>query len=198
MNANLRHRTTHGRAACTAVFAIGCACVAAAADKVDFVRDVEPLLRKSCYSCHGPEKQESGLRLDDRERAKVGGDGGAAFVPGKSAESRLIRLVAGLDKDAGRMPPDGEGTPLTEEQINLLRAWIDQGADWPATMTSKSAGTDHWSLQPLRRPSLPAVSDSAWLRGPIDSFVLAKLDAMKIAPSPAAERATRRRHRASR
>src|SRR5262245_17041271 len=77
---------------------------------VDFARDIEPLLRKNCYSCHGAELQEGGLRLDQRKRAFEGGDNGAVLVPGKSAESRLLFLVAGLDEDTGLMPPEGKGT----------------------------------------------------------------------------------------
>ena len=88
----------------------------AADGEIDFVKDVQPILRKTCYSCHGSEAQEAGLRLDIRTRALEGGDGGQAIIPGKSADSRIVRMVAGLDEDAGIMPPEGEGTPLTPQQ----------------------------------------------------------------------------------
>lgn len=95
---------------------------------VDFRKDIEPLFRDHCYRCHGAERREAGLRLDRREEALNGGDQGPAFVAGKSAESLLIKMVAGVDPDV-LMPPEGER--LTDEQVGLLRAWIDQGASWP-------------------------------------------------------------------
>jgi hypothetical protein len=161
----------------------------AAERPIDFAKDIQPLLQKNCYSCHGTEHQQAGLRLDQRKRALEGGDSGAEIIPGKSAESRLVRMIAGIDEDFGRMPPDGKGTPLTDEQIGLFRAWIDQGATWPDDAVALS-GSDHWSLQPVARPPIPAVSDTAWLREPIDAFILARLEQEKIAHSPPAERAT--------
>jgi hypothetical protein len=158
--------------------------------KVDFVADIQPLLRSTCSSCHGPELQESGLRLDVKSRALDGGDHGKVIIPGNSAKSRLIHLVAGLDEDVGLMPPEGEGTPLTQVQIALLRAWIDQGAEWPDAADTKLAASDHWSFQPVVRPPLPAVRDASWIRTPIDRFILARLEQQKIAPSPEADRAT--------
>lgn len=157
---------------------------------VDFGRDIRPLFQKVCYSCHGPEKQEGGLRLDVKKRALDGGDSGRAFLPGKSDESRLIQLVAGLDQDTGRMPPDGEGTPLTPDQIALLRAWIDQGANWPDHIKGATTAADLWVLQPLNRPALPPVSATQWVINPIDHFILARLEREKITPSPPASRTT--------
>src|SRR6186713_2820600 len=98
---------------------------------VDFATEIQPLFQKNCISCHGPEHQEGGLRLDQRQRALTGGDSGAEIVAGKSAESRLVRVIAGTDEDFGLMPPKGKGKPLTPEEIGLIRAWIDQGAKWP-------------------------------------------------------------------
>ena len=79
---------------------------------IDFAADIQPLLQKNCFSCHGAEHQEGGLRLDQKKRALEGGDSGAEIVPGKSAESRLVRMIAGIDEDFGQMPPDGKGKPL--------------------------------------------------------------------------------------
>lgn len=94
--------------------------------KVDFIRDVEPILAQRCHSCHGDEAQQAGLMLNHRQNAMRGGDYGPVIIPGKSAESKLIkRLVNG---DGGlQMPPTGA---LSSEEISILRAWIDQGADW--------------------------------------------------------------------
>lgn len=158
--------------------------------KIDFVKDIQPILQRTCYSCHGAEEQEGGLRLDLKARAFEGGDGGKSIVPGKSAESRLIQLIAGLDEDAGLMPPEGEGTPLTPEQIGIFRAWIDQGASWPDSADVASAKVYHWSFQPIARAAVPAVKDAQWVINPVDAFILARLEAEGIKPSPEAARAT--------
>ena len=97
--------------------------------KIDVGRDVEPILRERCQSCHGPDKQIAGLRLDDRADALKGEKSGPAAIPGDSAESKLIQSVAGVGKFLV-MPIIGER--LTAEQVGVPRAWIDQGAQWPA------------------------------------------------------------------
>ena len=99
----------------------------AAKRAVDFVKDIQPLFREKCHKCHGSSRHEAGLRLDRRDDALNGGDSGPAFVAGKSQDSLLIKYVAGIDPDVV-MPPEGE--KLSDEQIGLLRAWIDQGAKW--------------------------------------------------------------------
>ena len=100
----------------------------AAKRPVEFSKDILPLFKDHCHKCHGPARQEGGLRLDRRDDALNGGDSGPAFESGKSADSRLIQYVAGIDPDI-LMPPEGD--KLSDEQIGLLRAWIDQGAKWP-------------------------------------------------------------------
>ncbi len=99
----------------------------AATTAVDFAKDIHPILKEKCIRCHGPEKQKSEFRLDSREAALKGGEIGKGIVVGKSAESDLIKRVAGLDPD-DKMPPTGE--PLSAQQVGLLRAWIDQGLKW--------------------------------------------------------------------
>ncbi len=158
--------------------------------KVDFARDIQPLLKRSCYSCHGNERQEGGLRLHTKKSAFKGGDLGAEIVPGKSAKSRLIQYVSGVNDDDVLMPPEGEGTPLKPQEISLLRAWIDQGAKWPDDGQGSTVKSDHWSFQPIVRASPPKVKDAAWVRNPIDSFVLANLEEHNVRPSPEADRAT--------
>jgi mono/diheme cytochrome c family protein len=96
--------------------------------KIDFTKDVRPLFASRCVECHGEKKKESGLRLDSRDEALNGGDSGPPWVEGKSADSLLIKYVGGLDPDVV-MPPKGD--KLTRTQIGILRAWIDQGAEWP-------------------------------------------------------------------
>ena len=96
--------------------------------KIDFVREVQPILREHCYECHGDRRQEAGFRLDHKPTVLRGGELGPAIVPGKSEDSLLIHFVAGL-RPEGFMPKKGDR--LTSEQIGMLRAWIDQGADFP-------------------------------------------------------------------
>ncbi len=156
---------------------------------VDFVRDVRPIFEKSCFGCHGPTKQKSGFRLDMRKAAMNGGELGAAIVPGKSAGSPLVRFVAGLE-DGMLMP--SEGPRLTAEQIGILRRWIDDGANWPDAEAGDDAlaKRDWWSLRPIVRPAVPAVSseDQVWVRTPIDAFILARLRKEGLSPSPETDR----------
>ena len=154
----------------------------AAKIKVDYARDIAPLLSSRCYMCHGPQQQMSGLRLDRKDAAM------RVIQPGKSANSRLIYMVAGLGNKV--MPP--VGPRLTASQIGLLRAWIDQGVNWPAALETASAKPQptHWSFRPIAHPAPPAVRDRAWPRNAIDDFVLARLETEGIAPSPEASKTT--------
>ena len=100
---------------------------AAAKQGVTFDKDIKPLFEKSCVKCHGAEKAKGKLRLDSLAASLKGGEGGKCIVPGDSAKSTLVHSIARLDPDAA-MPPEDKGAPLTEDQIGLVRAWIDQGA----------------------------------------------------------------------
>ena len=159
------------------------------AQAVDFQRDVQPILSKHCYSCHGAEKQKGGLRLDLKAMALTGGDAGPALVAGKSNESEMIKRVRGDDPD-DIMPP--KGAPLSKEQIAILSKWIDGGAAWPEPGEVKVGRrkSDHWSFQPVVKPALPKVKNAGWPRNAIDHFVLAKLEAQNFSPSPEADRHT--------
>ena len=99
-----------------------------AADKIDFNKQIRPIFKERCYECHGPDKHESGLRLDKRQEALAGGDSGAAIVPGDVTSGLLLKNVQSEDAEQV-MPPNGDR--LTEEQIKLLKQWIEDGADWP-------------------------------------------------------------------
>ncbi len=148
---------------------------------VDFARDVRPILSDNCFSCHGPDEasRQRGLRLDVQaglfeDRGRLGGP---AVVAGNAAESRVYqRLVT--ESSRLRMPSGAD--PLTDEQIETVRLWIDQGAEWES----------HWAFIPPERPAVPPVSDPEWVRNPIDNFVLARLDAEGLGPSVEADRAT--------
>ncbi len=94
---------------------------------VTYEKDIQPIFKKSCFKCHGEEKQKGKLRLDSLKAALKGGEDGEVIIAGKSEKSPLVHSVSGAVED-GLMPPDGKGDPLTKEQIGLIRAWIDQGA----------------------------------------------------------------------
>ena len=160
----------------------------AASRRIEFERDVRPLLTAACVSCHGPDKQKGGLRLDRKADALQGGDDGPAILAGQGAESPLILRVAGVDPDQV-MPP--KGARLTAEQVGILRAWVDQGVDWPV-VAGAADGADWWSLRPLARPPVPALAaeDAARARNPVDAFVLARLREQGLTPSPEADRRT--------
>lgn len=111
----------------------------AAEGLIDYHKDIAPIFEAHCVKCHGAEKQKSEYRLDSRNDAITSGSEGAAIVPGNSAESLLVRLIAGIDENFDIMPPKGD--PLTPEQIGVIRAWIDQGAVWDES-GSPSAGSD--------------------------------------------------------
>ncbi len=168
----------------------------AAKGPVDFARDVEPILRSRCQSCHGPQQQMSGLRLDQAEAALRGGSSGPVIVPGNSAASKLIQRVTSAKPEFAM--PFG-GPPLAAAEVDILRAWIAQGARWPkAESATPAAGaakpaapaSGHWAFQPIRRPQAPEVRNRAWLRNPVDAFVLEKLEAEGISPAPEADRST--------
>jgi hypothetical protein len=167
--------------------------VARAADapkQVDFQREIQPIFARSCLSCHDVRKQRGGLRLDQADAARRGGDSGPVIKPGDAAQSRLVRVVSGLDPEL-KMPPQGKA-PLDARQIELIRAWIDQGAKWPEAAATKTQAvrSNHWAFQPVRRSSPPSVRMQTWLRNDIDRFILARLEKEGLAPAPEADRAT--------
>ena len=165
----------------------------AAAEPIDYGRDIQPILTKHCTSCHGAKKQRSSLRLDSVRAARRGGNSGPALVPGKSDASRLIIAVTGGNDDVHAMPP--KGPRLSASDVARLRAWIDGGAVVPANETASGIalaprGTKHWAFQPIRRLAEPKVKNASWCRNPIDRFILARLEKEGIAPSPEADRVT--------
>ena len=145
-----------------------------AAAKVDFARDIRPVLSNTCFKCHGPAVQKSKLRLDRRDDAVKAG----AIVPGKPEESILIDRVCEPSDEDGRMPPPDAGERLTEEQIAKLRTWIAQGAEY----------TPHWAFTPVRKPEIPKTKKQ--ISNPIDAFIIRKLSDNRLSPSPEADRAT--------
>ena len=152
---------------------------------VDFKRDIQPILEQRCYECHGEKKQKSGIRFDRKATVFKGGDSGKpVIISSKSAESPLIQRVTSKDADE-IMPPKGD--TLSEKQIALLRAWIDEGANWPDDSAKEKK---HWAYERVVRNPSPSVKNKKWPRNPIDYFVLERLEKEKLKPSPEADRAT--------
>ncbi len=151
------------------------------AQDVQYNRDVRPILADKCFRCHGPDAaaRESELRLDDRTNATGDRGGHRAIDPGETASSELIRRITSTDLDE-RMPPLDSGSTLSADEIEILRQWITDGAEYQS----------HWSFVPPRRASLPSVNDEAWVINPIDRFVLASLECRGQEPSAAADNAT--------
>lgn len=166
----------------TLVIAINAGGLALGEDSVDFNRDIRQILASNCLMCHGPDEEtrESGLRLDVRESAIGELDSGlVAIIPGQPDESEMLRRI--VSDDAGeQMPPPHLGKHLKPAEIDLLRKWIAAGAPY----------AEHWSFVPPKRADAPQVSDSAWVRDPLDAFVLARLDAEQLKPAPEADRYT--------
>src|SRR5688572_27603115 len=152
--------------------------------KVDFHRDVEPVFRASCYTCHGPDKQEGGLRMDSRAALLKGGEDGPGFIANQGAQSAIVLRSLG-EGDGARMPK--KKAPLAKEEIALMKRWIDQGAPWPAGPTGD---VRHWAYVTPKDPAAPAVKAKTWLINPIDAFVLARLEKEQLAPEPEASRET--------
>jgi mono/diheme cytochrome c family protein len=161
----------------------------AASRPVAFVRDIQPIFAKHCLECHGAQKQKGGLRLDQKKAALAGGDSGPAIVPGRSAQGRLLPLVSGLDSDMV-MPP--KGPRLSPEQIDLLRAWIEQGAIWPDQVGADASNPlDWWAFKPLARPLVPLARGGAAGSGnPVDAFIAEQLRRKALTPAPPADRRT--------
>ena len=131
--------------------------------EIDFNRDIRPLLAEHCLHCHGPDSgtREAELRLDREAAAKE-----SAVVPGKPQESELVLRVQSQDPDS-IMPPPDSGKALEPHEIALLTDWVRQGAPWD----------QHWSFKPISRPAVPELR-SDWIRNPIDSFVLSRLQSL--------------------
>jgi Protein of unknown function (DUF1553)/Protein of unknown function (DUF1549)/Planctomycete cytochrome C len=151
---------------------------------IDYMRQVKPLLKGRCYACHGSLKWKAGLRLDTGAAIRRGGDKGSAIEPGRPDESLLIERVTA--DDAGhRMPP--EGAPLTAEQVETLRAWIDQGAASPPDETPEADPRGHWAFSPPVRPAVPALRGAYRATNPIDAFLAAGHQRRGLVPLPMAE-----------
>lgn len=148
-----------------------------AAEPLQYNRDVRPILADQCFACHGPDSaaRKADLRLDQREAAIDS----AAIAPGEPDASELVNRIL-TDDEAFLMPPPETRKSLTVEQKDILQRWIAEGAVYEP----------HWSLIPPTRPTPPEVQNAAWVRNPIDQFVLARLEQEGWSPAPEADRRT--------
>ena len=159
-----------------------------------FETRVRPILVESCFECHAEKKHRGGLRLDSRSAMLEGGDQGAAIVPGHPEKSLLIKAINHVDP-ALKMPKNKK---LPREQIDILTQWIKLGAPWPggdkpaparkAEFQISDKDRAHWSFQPVKRSAVPKVRNQAWIKNPIDAFILAGLEAKSLSPAPPASK----------
>ncbi len=160
----------------------------AADEPVDFRRDVAPILQQRCLACHNQRVQRGGLSLHSADAVRRGGESGQAIEAGDPESSYLLDLVIPTDGEAEM--PQGE-PPLKPDEIEMLRRWIADGAQWPEGVVLEPPTL--WSLKPVVRPGVPVVepaSDSLPIRNPIDSFIAAKLREAGLKPAPEADRRT--------
>ncbi len=150
----------------------------AAADGPSFRRDVLPILAQKCFACHGPDEKarQGGVRLDDRDSVTGTGDSGLhPVVAGQPDESAILQRIRSDDPDQ-RMPPLESGKEITDAEYLVLRQWIQDGAKFET----------HWAFEPVTRTSTPVVRDQAWVRNPIDAFILSRLERDGMMPSDSA------------
>jgi len=165
------------RVACGGLATLGCLSAAHGAEPT-FSRDIRPILSENCFACHGPDgaARKAKLRLDVREDAISDRGGHAAIVPGQPDASAILARIASHDPDEV-MPPPATKKSVKPEQIETLRRWIANGAEWE----------EHWAFTTPQRPEIPKVSDPSWPRNPIDYFVLARLEKEGLSPAPEAD-----------
>ena len=147
---------------------------------VDFAKDLAPIFRDRCLSCHA-ESANGGLQLTSVDAWTHGGDSGAVFSAGDPENSLIWQLITQTDDDR-KMPP--EGSRLNSEQLRKIRLWLTEGAVWPkdVVLTSpRTAAREHWAFQPVIRPTVPSVENADQLKNAIDGFVISRLNELNIA-----------------
>ncbi|MBI3874809.1 MAG: DUF1553 domain-containing protein [Verrucomicrobia bacterium] len=168
------------------VLALLCAASVAAAERVDYVKDVKPVLAARCYACHGALKQKAGLRLDTAAAIRKGGEHGAAIVAGKPEKSLLLKKISAPNLDE-RMPQEGE--PLKPEQIAAIAAWIKQGASAPANEQGQHDPRDHWAFKPPLKTPVPKISSrKSQIANPVDAFLEVQRRKQNLTAAPPADK----------
>lgn len=157
----------------------------AQADEIDYARDIKPILHARCVACHGALRQKGGLRLDAAPLIRKGAKSGPVVVPGQSEESRLVEIVR--EDESLRMPPKADGAALSEKEIALIAAWIDQGAKAPDEPIPGDP-KEHWAFHPPVQAAVPAVQGAGG--NPIDAFLAAERARRGVTANPPADRST--------
>ena len=189
----IRSPMTPSRPAHAALLAMVLACAAiagrpaSAADAATWSGSLKAVFADRCFACHGALAQQAGLRVDTAAALLAGGDAGPVVVPGDPSAGTLLARIVHADP-AERMPPEGEGEPLTPAQIETLKAWILAGCPAPADEVPEADPRDHWSFRPRVRPAVPAVAHPERVRNPIDAFLEQARQRTGIAPQPEAPR----------
>lgn len=155
----------------------------AASASVDYVHAIQPVFKERCVSCHGALQQKAGLRLDTGSSTRQGGKNGPIVSQTSPDSSPLLVRLRTQDLDE-RMPPEGE--PLTSDQIEAIRTWIEQGAPSPAQEIPEHDPRDHWAFRPVSRPAIPNTHRVSWIRNPVDAFVAAEHERLGLTPLPEA------------
>ena len=156
------------------------------AARIDFVKQVQPLLQARCFKCHGPDNQEGQLRLDASSAVARGGVSGPVIEPGDPGKSSLYQRLITRDADV-RMPLNEPA--LKPAEVTLLKRWIEQGAKWPSGVGVQLDVTrKHWAYQAPVTPALAKVRNASWIRNPVDAFVLAGMESRQLVPAPEADR----------
>lgn len=155
--------------------------IVAADEKIDFGREIRPILSNACFQCHGPDSaaREADLRLDIKSGLEAAAGDSPLIVAHQPEKSPLFQRIISHD-ETEKMPPPDSGKVVKPEQIELIRKWIEQGGDY----------VDHWAFAPPVKGELPPVSDTAWMNNPIDRFVLSRLEREGLQHSPEADRTT--------
>ena len=150
--------------------------------KIDFNKEIRPLMSDTCFRCHGfdAKARKGGLRLDERESAlKAGRSGKTAIVPGKPEDSEIIKRIFATDETDLMPPPEAHKT-FTSAQKELFRQWVKEGAEFKS----------HWAFSPIEKPAVPVVKNKTWSQNAIDNFIVQRLEKEGLSPSPAADKTT--------
>jgi hypothetical protein len=159
---------------------------------VDFFETrIRPVIAKNCYGCHGPDQQQSSLRVDSREALLKGGKRGPSIVPGEPERSLLVKAIR---HDGLSMPI---GSRLKEAEVAAIEEWIRRDASWPVLGVAKATSRkdryaqlarEHWAFQPVSKPPVPVAHDSSWAKSDLDRFILARLQQSGLSPAKPADK----------
>ena len=161
------------------VFSIVPSVLGGASGQVSFNRDIRPILAANCFECHGHDEsaRKAGLRLDVPDGVFKEKKGITAIVPGRTADSEIFRRITAKDSDDLMPPPETEKS-LSPEQVETIRLWIEQGAEYE----------DHWAFVPPQRPVIPEMPITGWARNAIDHLVAVRMEEQGLEPAPEADR----------